>query len=42
MFKEASDLSEEDLPSPAEHARKIAADLKTFATVPRNASGEQK
>lgn len=31
----------EDLPQPAEHARKIAADLETYATALRNASEEE-
>lgn len=36
---EELDIEEEDLPRPSEHVRKIAADLETYATALRNASG---
>jgi hypothetical protein len=36
---EELEVDEDDLPRPSEHARKVAADLETYATAPRNASG---
>lgn len=36
----SGEMGPEDLPRPAEQARKIAADLETYATALRSASGE--